>query len=137
MNNSLKEFKELLLNNTVLKVQNQALGDRNPKWKEWWQTIEEFAKEQIQESMELARFDEQGCQLELHAYQTTFLDFKYKPPNFISAENRTSSKVQQHHLWYNLLPLTKLISPLKGGTSLKVTLTCLDFHRTCLGCHCY
>ncbi len=38
MNNRLKEFEELLLDNTLLKVQNQALGDKNPKWKEWWQT---------------------------------------------------------------------------------------------------
>ncbi len=32
--NKLKEFEELLLDNTLLKVHNQALGDRNPKWKE-------------------------------------------------------------------------------------------------------
>ncbi len=44
MNNGLKEFEELLLNNTLLKVQNQTLGDINPKWKEWWQTIQEFTK---------------------------------------------------------------------------------------------
>jgi hypothetical protein len=37
MNNMLKELKELLLDNKLLKVYNQALGDRNPKWKEWWQ----------------------------------------------------------------------------------------------------
>jgi hypothetical protein len=64
----LKEFEELLLNNTLLKVQNQALGDRNPKWKEWWQSIQKFTKEQIQENMELAHFDEHGYQLELHTY---------------------------------------------------------------------
>jgi hypothetical protein len=69
------------------------LGDRNPKWKEWWQIVEEFTKEQIQESMELAPFDERGYQLELHAYRNTFLDFKYELPNFIFAENRTGSKV--------------------------------------------
>jgi hypothetical protein len=34
--NMLKEFEELLLNNTSLKVQNQVLGDKNPKWKGWW-----------------------------------------------------------------------------------------------------
>jgi hypothetical protein len=39
MNNRLKEFEELLLNNTLLKVQNQASKDKNPKWKEWWQTV--------------------------------------------------------------------------------------------------
>jgi hypothetical protein len=30
MNNRLKELKELLLDNTLLKVQNQALGDKTP-----------------------------------------------------------------------------------------------------------
>jgi hypothetical protein len=36
-----KEFEELLLNNTLLKVQYQALGDKNLKWKEWWQMMQE------------------------------------------------------------------------------------------------
>jgi hypothetical protein len=36
MNNKLKEFEELLLDNTLLKVQNQTLGDTNPMWKKWW-----------------------------------------------------------------------------------------------------
>jgi hypothetical protein len=58
MNNRLKEFEELLLDNTLLKLQNQTLGDRNPKWKEWRQIVQEFTKEQIQESMELVSFDE-------------------------------------------------------------------------------
>jgi len=35
MENQLKEFEELLPNNALLKVQNQAPADRNPKWKEW------------------------------------------------------------------------------------------------------
>jgi hypothetical protein len=35
MKNLLMEFKELLLDSTLLKVQNQAFGDKNPKWKEW------------------------------------------------------------------------------------------------------
>jgi hypothetical protein len=37
----LKEFEELLLNNILLKVQNQALGDKNPKWKRWWHMMQE------------------------------------------------------------------------------------------------
>jgi hypothetical protein len=65
MNNRLKEFEELLLDNTLLKVQNQALGDRNPKWKEWWQIVQEFIEEQIQNNMELARSNEQNYQLKL------------------------------------------------------------------------
>jgi hypothetical protein len=36
MENQLKEFEELLLDNALLKVKNQTLTDRNPKWKEWW-----------------------------------------------------------------------------------------------------
>jgi hypothetical protein len=39
MNNMLKEFEELLLDNTLFKVHNQALGDKNHKWEEWWQSI--------------------------------------------------------------------------------------------------
>jgi hypothetical protein len=35
MNNNLQEFEELLLDNTLFKVKNQTLGDRNSKWKEW------------------------------------------------------------------------------------------------------
>jgi hypothetical protein len=35
MDNLLKEFEELLLDNTLFKVQNQALVDKNPNWKEW------------------------------------------------------------------------------------------------------
>jgi hypothetical protein len=41
------------LDNTLLKVQNQALVNKNPKWKEWWQTMQEFTKDQIQENMVL------------------------------------------------------------------------------------
>jgi hypothetical protein len=35
MDNWLKEFEELLLDNALLKVHNQTLADKNPKWKEW------------------------------------------------------------------------------------------------------
>jgi hypothetical protein len=47
MNNRLKEFEELLLDNTLFKMQNQTLRNKNPKWKEWWQIVQEFTKEQI------------------------------------------------------------------------------------------
>jgi hypothetical protein len=65
MNNRLKEFKELLLDNTLFKVHNHALEIKNPKWKEWWQTIQEFMEELIQQNMELVHFNEHGYQLEL------------------------------------------------------------------------
>jgi hypothetical protein len=41
----LKEFEELLLDNTLLKVQNQALVNKNPNLKEWWQIIHEIMEE--------------------------------------------------------------------------------------------
>jgi hypothetical protein len=53
MHNKLKQLEQLLLYNTLLKVQNHALGNKNPKWKEWWQTLQEFTKDQIQENMVL------------------------------------------------------------------------------------
>jgi hypothetical protein len=43
--------------------------------------------------MELAHFDEQNYQLELHAYRTTFPDFKYEPPSFVFVEIGTTSRV--------------------------------------------
>ncbi len=39
MDNQLKKFRELLLDNALLKVQNQTLANENPKWKEWWQIV--------------------------------------------------------------------------------------------------
>ncbi len=79
MNNRLKEFEKLLLNNKLLKVQNEALGYTNPKWKEWWQIVQEFIEEHIWDNMELAYFNEQSYQLEMHTCWTTFLNFKYEP----------------------------------------------------------
>ncbi len=54
INNQLREFKELMLDNALFKLQNQALTNNNLKWKEWWQIIQNFEKEQIQDSLELA-----------------------------------------------------------------------------------
>jgi hypothetical protein len=45
MDNQLKEFKKLLLDNALLKLQNQTLADKNPKWKEWWQNVQDITKE--------------------------------------------------------------------------------------------
>jgi DNA-binding LytR/AlgR family response regulator len=35
MDNQLREFEKLLLDNAFFKVHNQALVDKNPKWKKW------------------------------------------------------------------------------------------------------
>jgi hypothetical protein len=37
----LKEYEGLLFNNTLFKVQNQALWDKNFKWKEGWYMTQE------------------------------------------------------------------------------------------------
>jgi len=66
--------------------------------------------------MELAHFDEESYQLELHAYQTIFLDFKYKPLNFVFVEIGISNKVLVTPFLVQPIAITKPISPLRGGT---------------------
>jgi hypothetical protein len=39
MNNKLKEFEELLLDNHYSRCKTKPWEIENPKWKEWWQTI--------------------------------------------------------------------------------------------------
>jgi hypothetical protein len=68
--------------------------------------------------MELAHFDEQSYLLKLQAYQTVFHDFKYEPPSFVFMEIGTSSKVPTTP--FVVQPITKLVSPLRGGTSLEI-----------------
>ncbi len=41
------------------------MGDKSPKWEEWWQMVYEFMKEQIQKNMELVHVDEHVYQLDL------------------------------------------------------------------------
>jgi phage anti-repressor protein len=65
----LKEFEELMLDNALLKIQNQTLVDRNPKWKEWCQIMQEIKEEQIQDSLEIAHVDEKTYMFELVAYR--------------------------------------------------------------------
>jgi hypothetical protein len=43
------------------------------------------------DNMELVCSHEQSYQLELYAFQTAFLDFKYEPPSFIFVEIGTIS----------------------------------------------
>ncbi len=54
----MKEFKELLLDNALFKIQNYALTNNYMKWKEWRKIVQKF-KEQIQDSLELDRADVQ------------------------------------------------------------------------------
>jgi DNA-binding transcriptional regulator PaaX len=116
----LKEFEELLLDNTLFKVQNQALEDRNPKWKEWWQTVQMFIEEHIQDNMELARSEEQSYQLELQAYCIAFPNFKYELLTFVYEEIETSSKVRVTRSMVQLVAIAKLVNPLRGGACLDI-----------------
>ncbi len=70
--------------------------------------------------MELTHFDEQGYQLELHTYQTIFLDFKSETPSFVSTKNKTSSRVISTPSMVQPIAITKLVNPLKGGISLEI-----------------
>jgi hypothetical protein len=119
MNNNLKEFEELLPDNMLLKVQNQASGNKNPEWKEWWQTIQEFMEEKIKESMELACFNEQSYQLELQVYRIIFLDFKYESSSFVIVEIGTSNRTPTTPSLVQHVATTKPINPLRGGTCLE------------------
>jgi hypothetical protein len=53
------------------------LVDKNLKWKEWWQIVQEITKEQIQDSLEIARVDEEAYMNELVTYQLQFEGYKY------------------------------------------------------------
>jgi hypothetical protein len=77
MDNWLKEFEELLLYNVLFKVQNQALANKNPKWKEWWQSVYKIIEEQIQDNLEIACANEEAYLYELVAYEMQFLEYKY------------------------------------------------------------
>jgi hypothetical protein len=52
---------------------------KNLKLKEWWQIVQKFTKEQIQENMELAHFNEHNYQLELQAYESLSLTLNTNP----------------------------------------------------------
>jgi len=70
--------------------------------------------------MELAHFDEHAYKLELLAYQTTLLDFKYGPLSFVSMEIGTNSRVLATPFVVQLIVITKPISPLRGITCLEI-----------------
>lgn len=77
VDNQLREFEELMLDNALLKIQNQKLMDRNPKWKEWCQIMQEIKEEQIQNNLEIAHTDEEAYMFELVAYRIQFLEYTY------------------------------------------------------------
>ncbi len=68
----MKEFKELLLDNALFKVQNQALINKNPKWKEWWQIVHEITKEHIEDNLEIVCVDEEAYLNKLVSYHLQF-----------------------------------------------------------------
>jgi hypothetical protein len=70
--------------------------------------------------MELTHFDECSYQLELQMYQIAFLDFKYEPPNFIYVEIGTSNRTPTTPSMVQHVAITKLVNPLRGGTSSKI-----------------
>jgi len=69
--------------------------------------------------MELTYSDEQNYQLELHAYQIAFLDFKYEAPSFVYVEIRTNNKVPTMPSMVQPITITKPINPLRSGIGFK------------------
>jgi hypothetical protein len=72
--------------------------------------------EQIHDSMELVRSNEQSYKLELHTYRTAFPDFKYKPLSFVSMEIGTNSRVPITPFVVQPIAITKL----RGGIGLEI-----------------
>jgi len=48
MNNRLKQLEKLLLDNILLKMHNKTLVEKNPRWKEWSEMMQEITKKNIQ-----------------------------------------------------------------------------------------
>jgi hypothetical protein len=44
------------------------LAEKNPKWKEWWQTMQKITKEHIQKSLDIVHANEKAYLNELVAY---------------------------------------------------------------------
>jgi hypothetical protein len=53
-------------------------------------------------------------------YQTTFLDFKYEPLNFVFVEIRASNRVLIKPFMVQPVAITKLVNPLRDGIGLKI-----------------
>ncbi len=59
-------------------------------------------------------------------YQTAFLDFKYEPTSFVYVEIKTSTRTSSASFAFGpnpkeqLVVITKLISPIRGGTCLEI-----------------
>jgi hypothetical protein len=56
----------------------------------------------------------------LQVYQTTFLDFKYKPPYFIVVGIGMSSRALATPFVVQLITTSKPISPLRSGIGLEI-----------------
>jgi hypothetical protein len=53
------------------------LVDKNLKWKEWWQIVQEIMEEQIQDSLEIVCANEEAYLNELVAYHLQLEGYKY------------------------------------------------------------
>jgi hypothetical protein len=119
------------LDNALLKVQNRTLVDRNSKWKEWWQIVQEFVKEQIQESLEIIHASEEAYLNELVAYWLHFESYKYDQlisklvEVLVNVFQNVNSPMQETvvviSFWNGLVvSTTKELEPIKGGTWLAI-----------------
>ncbi len=67
----------MILDNALLRVQNQTLVDKNPKWKKWWQIVQEIMDEQIQDNLEMVHANEDTYLNKLVTYWLKFEGYTY------------------------------------------------------------
>ncbi len=93
-----------MLDNGLLKIQNQTLVDENPKWKEWCQIMQEIKEEQIQNNLEIAHVDEEAYMFKLVAYKVQFLKYMYDRLNSKLIETEGGVGVSQIPTPMELIP---------------------------------
>ncbi len=127
MDNQLKGFEELLLDNALFKVKNQALVDKSLKWKEWWKIIQEIMEEQIHDSLEIAHVDEEAYLNELVAYQLHFEGYindwfngKLDEVPIIVSQPVQTITVDTNSQNEPIITTTKEPEPIKGGVELTI-----------------
>jgi len=106
--NKLKEFGELLLDNILLKMDNETLGNRNPKWNEWFKSSH---KNRLWRIWSWRILMNKIINLSCMPIEQ-FFHISSTNPSFVFMEIGTSSRVLA--IPYVLQLVTKPISPLRG-----------------------
>jgi len=103
-----KEFGELLLDNILLKMHNETLGNRNPKWNEWFKSSHKNILWRIWSwHILMNKIVDLSCMP-----TERFSQISNTNPSFVFMEIGISSRVPA--IPYVVQLVTKPISPLRG-----------------------